>query len=179
VSRSRDRGATVEPTALTDFTYALAADVTASVLYAATSDGISRSTDGGDSWTIMHPYRLARALLVDSATPTRLFAGIACDGGGTASTTGGVERSLDSGRTWTPLGPVGGCMEDLEAAPANRRLFLLGQDSLALSSDGGDTWQRSGPGLAGELRNVAVTPDGQRVFVASSTGLYRSASGGL
>jgi photosystem II stability/assembly factor-like uncharacterized protein len=56
--------------------------------------GFLRTTDGGRSWSRIHPFPMTHALVIDPRTPTTIYAGISGDPGRT------VLKSEDAGRTW-------------------------------------------------------------------------------
>ena len=73
--------------------YALAMDpATPTTVYAATGQGLARSTDAGTSWTWLGPIGRSRvtALAIDPHRSATLYAG----------TWNGVFKSLNRGRTW-------------------------------------------------------------------------------
>jgi len=70
----------------------------AGALFAATSFGLLRSNDGGESWHSASPDlqgKDVRALIVDDGQPMTLYAGLG---------RGGVWRSVDGGENWEALG---------------------------------------------------------------------------
>jgi photosystem II stability/assembly factor-like uncharacterized protein len=74
---------------------ALAIDpATPTTLYAGTSAGVFKSTDGGENWRTVNNGLAnvdVRALAIDSVTPTTLYAG---------TWGGGVFKSTDGGENW-------------------------------------------------------------------------------
>ena len=65
-----------------------------SILYAAGGNGIFRSTDGADHWTMVNPLVNVHHLAIDPKTPSTLYA---------VMNQGPVFESLDSGKTWMSL----------------------------------------------------------------------------
>ncbi len=165
---------------------ALAIDPQTSTLYAAVegSDDRSlfRSTDGGDSWTVIDGAPAAVfALAIDPQTPSTLYAG----------NTNGVFRSTDGGESWAeinhgiPAGyfPVGALAIDPQA-PSTLYAGTPG-DGIYRSTDGGDSWTAVNDGLAEggeELPRIkALAVDAQTssgVYAATQRGIFRSTDGG-
>jgi photosystem II stability/assembly factor-like uncharacterized protein len=157
---------------------ALAYHPTADVLIAATSDaGIFRSLDGGASWSP-----------ANSGLTTQNVSGLALAGVGpvvyASSSADGVFRSDDLGLSWRSVGAalpdrfvtsVAARSDDPDRVFAGT-LF----DGLQVSSDGGQTWAPAGDGIgSSEIRHVALHRDAPSVvWVATRTGLFRSADGG-
>jgi len=103
LSRSDDGGATWSLVNLENSIYALAIDPSRTeVLYAATDQGLLRTTDQGRSW---HPWSTAltssgiagspNQLIVDPRSSSRLYAGVPGRG---------IFGSVDGGVTWNQLG---------------------------------------------------------------------------
>jgi photosystem II stability/assembly factor-like uncharacterized protein len=116
-------------------------------------DGILKSTDGGDTWTVLGQSTFAgqnlRQILPTSLT-TRSGQVILASAGGSlaqAQGTGGVWRSSDGGLTWTALSGPGrplpaGDDQTLLEDPNNASVLytaVIGQ-GVYQSSDGGQTW---------------------------------------
>lgn len=89
---------------------------------------------------------------------------------------------------WDRLGPTGGRILVLIAAPSNPKIVYAGNAFVYRSDDGGVHWTRtadvfplSGPDVAPPLvRAIAVSPaDPNRIAVGSPRGLFVSADGGV
>lgn len=111
--------------------------------------GLYRSTDGGDSWTLV----LQKDTNFDSSLHRMYAHNIAYDPAGTTS-----------------------------ATPAARWYVAFHNDGLYRSDDGGVTWSTTPvSSLTGHATVYAVVThpsDGQTVYVATSSGLYRSTARG-
>lgn len=163
VFKSVDHGTTWRGSSFIGAVYILAVDPqTTTTLYTASGSGltVSRSMDGGDSWTTFFlPRRYLRALIVDPITPTTVYAGygeIGVDPGGLDYRTwviaGGVLKSTDSGATWTDLSitlrPVDGFAFDRANPTILYAHFSIppshsgGRESSGVlkTTDGGTTW---------------------------------------
>lgn len=103
LARSLDGGATWAPTGPSGaFRFCLLADHTlAGVAYACHADGLYKTTNGGDSWTLwpVPPLPTVDILAQHPTNSAILYAG---------SYTGQVARSDDGGETWTALTPLTG-----------------------------------------------------------------------
>ena len=120
-----------------------------------------------------------RALISDPADPDTLYLG----------TSGGeVYVSTDAARTWTAPrsgAPFPGYVVDNLLVDREGRLWtaswgLWGGGVVAVSEDGGRTWERRDEGLDKfSVRAIAVDPnDANFVVVGGLTGVYRSRNGG-
>src|SRR5437667_114124 len=80
--------------------FALAVDpMTPVTVYAGTSSGVLKSTDGGANWSAVGlPNVLIYSLAIDSVTPTTLYTGSVAPEGLR------VFQSTDGGQTWSPTG---------------------------------------------------------------------------
>src|SRR4051812_6355321 len=108
-------------------------------LYASSSAGLFRSTDGGDSWTEIDrglPGRSPSALATDPVHPGTLYAGV---------WPGGLFKSIDGGETWTSanrgLPPAArtnpSLIRDVAVDPRQpRRLYLATEVGVFQSDDG-------------------------------------------
>jgi photosystem II stability/assembly factor-like uncharacterized protein len=120
-----------------------------------------------------------RALIIDPANPDTVFVG----------TSGGeVYVSSDGAHTWrNPRGgvPFPGYVVDNLVIDRTGRLWaacwgLWGGGALAVSPDGGATWERRDAGLEDEsIRAIAIDPhDADFVVVGALNGVWRSTNGG-
>jgi hypothetical protein len=156
--------------------------VTPTTLFAATSGGVKKSVNNGLNWTSTgtlvvqedggDPYQVSdtRSVVVDVATPGRVYAGL-WDGAG-------VFTSTDGGTTWTHTSTglrsrfgnwrfVNQVVQDI-ATPAT--LYAVTMESTYRSIDGGVTWVVFEAGLArGAAYTIATTSTGG-AFVASVWG---------
>jgi photosystem II stability/assembly factor-like uncharacterized protein len=91
-------------------------------------------------------------------------------------------RSIDHGRTWSPAGrgavfaPSG--IQSLTVAPNGDLLTGIWNGGVAVSHDGGVTWQRRAHGLAPKTMDVVVGPH-QQLWAATNRGVYTSTDYGL
>jgi photosystem II stability/assembly factor-like uncharacterized protein len=69
------------------------------LVYAATAEGLYRSYDGGDTWTVSHAGSYCRAVWVDPFDSEHILLSPADS---VSSMNGRIERSRDGGRSWTP-----------------------------------------------------------------------------
>jgi photosystem II stability/assembly factor-like uncharacterized protein len=105
-------------------------------IYAAGQEGVSRSTDGGVSWTRLPGGFEADFVAVAPSDPRVIYAGTG--EGCFSGFEGTLYRSADSGATWTAV--TGGPF-DLDINPADpNRLVALNCGNLVRSTDGGRTW---------------------------------------
>lgn len=119
-------------------------------LYAATTEGVYKSTDAGTTWNLVHDVPMAMDLAIHPANPDIVFVGC----GNLNSRDKGLYRTTDGGQTWAkagapfPLNFGGKIMLDIhEADPdlvfasvGNSTSSASGASWLVKSTDGGDTW---------------------------------------
>lgn len=155
--------------------FALAVDPrTPRILLAGTNRGLFRSTDAGKFWRKVEEAPVV-ALTFDSAARRFL-----------AATAAGVVVSDDGGATWQPA-------DEQPSDPSISALAAKGNTVLAgtastfrlggvfRSSDGGETWAASSPGLVSfEARALAFDPVDPEVLYlgAGNLGLHKSDDGG-
>src|SRR5688572_16128408 len=163
------------------------------VLYAATSSGVFKTTDGGASWT---PVNAGLAgipvfsLAIDPKTPATVYAG----------TFGkGVFKSTDAGRYWTPV--PGGFGDDTvlsfaidprdpaaiyagttASSSATAGAVFSPASAVIKSSNGGLTWAAANAGLPRAIVTaLAIDPSNPAALYAgtSTAGVFKTANGGL
>src|SRR6185436_15523359 len=69
------------------------------VLFAATTEGVFKSTNAGGSWTLVHPVVMAMDVRIHPLNPDIVFAAH----GNSSSPGVGIYRSTDGGQTWSRL----------------------------------------------------------------------------
>jgi photosystem II stability/assembly factor-like uncharacterized protein len=145
-----------------------------SIVYAGSSGGVFKSTNGGQSWqNVSTGFLIAaiiRDLVVIPGDPTIVLA--AAEGLGQ-----GVGRSLDGGATWAfeQMGPV----LSLAADPASPLVVYAGTagDLVRKTTDGGATWGGafSPASYFADLVFDSATP--ASLYAATRTGVYRTENG--
>jgi photosystem II stability/assembly factor-like uncharacterized protein len=108
---------------------------------ASSRQGIYRSTDGGESWSLVYrflcssgPGRVGQIAFAPD-DPDLVFAACGCQ----------IARSNNGGATWTGVTLPSGEAWYIAVAPAagaERRLYAAGSDSMWYSEDGGGRWMR-------------------------------------
>jgi photosystem II stability/assembly factor-like uncharacterized protein len=156
---------------------ALAASADSSgTLYAATEDGVWKSTSGGDSWaaTAAGPTGLAESIAADPGEADRVVA---------AATSCKVWVSSNGGSSWgqaiTGFAGTGACTPRLSWTSAG--LFALARGALYKSVDEGLHWSSVGapPGGSSATALVVVPTTPATLYVPTELGtVQRSADGG-
>jgi photosystem II stability/assembly factor-like uncharacterized protein len=156
------------------------------IAFASTStNGVFRSTDGGQSWTPANvglPYRNADNLAISPGSPgspVTLYASV-----------GGLHKSTDNGVTWTPTG-LDSSARVIALSPASpETLVVTTSTGIRRSDDGGATWRDlarpagSSSAVPSSLELDPRTPDilyagvPGHLFSPGPQGLYRSTDGG-
>jgi photosystem II stability/assembly factor-like uncharacterized protein len=165
---------------------AIALDLTRPhILYAGTTGGAYRSTDGTATWQkinsgLIPPEILdaslalgVNTLVVDPRDPDTVYAG----------TTKGLFKTMNRGDAWTRIGlsMTDQYISSLVIDQTNPSvLYAGGRAGIQKSQDGGQTWQAMNEGL--ETLNirtiVASTHDPQMLYAGTNgSGLYRSTDG--
>lgn len=136
------------------------------------SDGLYRSVDGGATWTAMNgPSTSVSALSIDPRDDRVL---VALDASG-------PWRTTDGGSTWQPVTTVSPLANGtLARDPGNPDVLLAGRtEYLHRSDDGGLTWRRAASGYLGGSAVFQILFAAPGVaYVSTSTGVYRTATGG-
>jgi photosystem II stability/assembly factor-like uncharacterized protein len=119
-------------------------------IYACGTDGLYRSTDGGDSWSMILQKAYVSDVVIDARDTTQLVIGV----GNLDNTDKGVYRSADNGNTWTkinaglPVGFQGFIRFDNLPSVGNRDTIIAsigvseasGVNELYRSTNFGTTW---------------------------------------
>ena len=172
--RSQDRAATWATAGSgmgTAKVLSLAADPQHStVLYAGTSHGLSKSTDGGATWKAASglPADTVTSVALDPANAATVY----------ACMNEGLYQSKDSGVTWKAL--LSGPVTSVAAAATQAGLIYAGRASAPIlrSQDGGVNWQEVGAAVS--VNALAIDPTNALIVYAatSRSGIYLSADGG-
>src|SRR5215204_6523090 len=137
---------------------ALAVDPTNSSVVYAGSQGVFKSTDGGNNWNISIPMQSAifRTIVFDPVTPSTIYAG----------SSAGLFRSTDNGSPWTGSNTLGAPTDrDIlsiaidPTAPATIYVGTLGH-GLFKTTNSGSSWTPINNGItSGPGTNPAVIDD--------------------
>lgn len=180
VFRSADRGAhwTRASNGLTDpICFALAIDPkTSDTLYAGCSLGVFRSVDRGAHWTKTASLVNVRKLVIDSKTPSRLYAVVS---------QGPLYKSEDSGATWvsqfTQLQSQN--LYSLAIDPADpKKIYVGAQGGVYRTGNGGKTWSLSAEGLGTgfiAVQYLTISPSKPSIlYIRYGSGVARSSDSG-
>lgn len=69
------------------------------LVYAATAEGLYRSSDGGDTWSVTHAGSYCRAVWIDPTDPSHI---VLSPADSVAHKNGRIEQSRDRGDSWHP-----------------------------------------------------------------------------
>jgi len=176
--KSSDAGATWSSPSFLPSSYAIAIDPSMTdVLYVATNRGVSRSTNGGASFTSVSKGLPSSggvtALAIDPVNTMNLYAG---------PRGSGVYKTTDGGANWTKKSPdlnVVSIVVD-RTNPAN--VFITTDGSgIFRSTDGGDTWSAANAGIPTKSTlGLWIDPlDGHRLYASTPlNGVFRSTDAG-
>lgn len=137
----------------------------AKTVYVAAEDGLFKSVDEGGTWQLLS-NRISR-IAVDSFDPSLLYARMHPDG---------MVRSTDAGKTWEPLAGLDGFPDAIAVNPAHPLGIYVAtwKGTIYRSTNAGRLWQGMNngfpPGIS--IRNLAVDSSGNRVFAATSIGVF-------
>jgi hypothetical protein len=139
------------------------------------ADGVFRSTDNGETWTLSG---LANEYINYLAINSKGYIYASTE-------TERLYRSTDNGTTWQFVSKIDSGTEGMDIILIDSHDNILagtnsnsGHFGLLLSSDGGGTWvpDDSGFYIGNQIHSMTLSPDGS-IFVATDPdGLYRSAS---
>ncbi len=143
------------------------------VVYAATTLGVFRTGDGGNTWmplTILPETMIARAIAIAPGNPQHILVGLE---------SAGVYVSYDGGATWQASFGMepNGSLHDILFDPVNPQTVYASDITSGIyrSTDGGQTWQRLNNGLLNRAAmGLSITSDGQHIFLSiDGDGVYR------
>jgi photosystem II stability/assembly factor-like uncharacterized protein len=147
------------------------------IIYAATDEGIFRSTDGGDHWRSAYGGTTVAAsstvgLIINPSDVQQVSA---------ATRFGAMLRSYDGGQSWqSQPAPTNETLTVLALDPLRPSTLALGTDGdgIYLSTDGGAAWtQAAAPNVT--VYGMAFSPSAPDVAVAATDGgIYQSIDGG-
>lgn len=163
------------------------------IVFAASSDGIYKSVNGGDTWTLVHAIYLANDLVIHPTNPNIVLVGC----GNQSSPDYGIYRTSDGGTTWVKitagLPDVFNGKIMLDRSPSSPEVIYAsignglssaeGASWLCRSNDFGTTWaiqtqtdysQHQG----WYSHDVAVSPTNPNELVVVGIDVWRSSDGG-
>jgi photosystem II stability/assembly factor-like uncharacterized protein len=163
----------------------IAVDQVSGTVYAGTTRGAYKTTDGGATWTAVSnglpapggTLDAVRAITVDEVTPTVLYAGTSGNG---------VYKSTDSGASWTG---VNSGLRGLKPLLGIYALVSQGPDVLLAATAGGGvymtmnattlaTWTASNDGFTRSKVRGLVWDATTVLWIATDDGLFQSADAG-
>ncbi len=173
--RSSNGGANFSATSglAASYTNAIAADPrNDSIVYAAGPTGISKSTDRGESWSLLTKTQTSY-LAVDSQNSQTVY----------AVTLGVFRRSVDGGATWQDyadgLPPSTGSTA-IAADPRDGGTLYTINGNQVYKKSGSNPWASSSTGLpSGTLSFLSIDPNNSATLYAGGrAGLFKSTNGG-
>jgi photosystem II stability/assembly factor-like uncharacterized protein len=180
-----------------DFSVLLADPLETETLYAPTSEGLKRTTDGGASWVVVSnsfpPTCVFSEMAItrpSASQPASLwFVGsrrVVPADGSAPFCRAAVIRSLDLGSSWVEMDAglpdeSGKTVATIATDPRDPRTLYAGMgegaDGVWKSTDGGSSWQPAGLGGA-SITALAVSPVSGGLWARTQNKIYRSADGG-
>ncbi len=145
-----------------------------SILYAGTSNGIYKSTDGGISWCFSGLSKIdVEALAIDPKS-TMIYAGTYFRG---------VYRSFDGGKSWNPSGMFNLAVYALAINTKDNKIIYAGTGTgIYKSIDRGENWRESKMGMDDKtVVEIALDSKNPEVVYARteiSEAIYKSVNGG-
>jgi photosystem II stability/assembly factor-like uncharacterized protein len=159
------------------------------IIYVATTEGLLKSTDGGDNWENIHPIPMAMDLEISPLDPNIIFV----SHGSYLSPERGVYRSLDGGENFSL---VPGLPDDYDGktmisiSPSNPNIIYasvanaFSSRGLYRSSSNGNSFTiYNGENIASYQgwysHDVAIKPDNQSTIIYVGIDTYKSTNGGI
>ena len=164
---------------------ALAVDpLAATTLYAGTDSGLYKSSNGGDSWSVISsgiPFPSIQAVAVDPAQSGTLYAANFYN---RLTGEGGIYKSTNGGKSWIPI--LTGFFGSIVIDPGNpstlyagrRTVFQGPTGTVVKSTDGGASWFALP--ITGDVQAVVLDPlDPARLYAGlDGAGVFRSVDAG-
>ncbi|MGA7672093.1 MAG: exo-alpha-sialidase [Nitrolancea sp.] len=145
-------------------------DPNKTVAYAATQDALYRPQDTG-GWDQIGRWDPSRSLLVDPTNTNVLYSGghPGCAVGGPAI---GLQKSIDGGNTWSTL-LTGQNVRPMIVDPANPQVIYGERCSLAISVNGGQTWNDYAMTPSFDVSDMSLVGNTLYVLITSEGGTSR------
>jgi len=165
---STNNGENWSPTTLTNVTVmSLTVDKTNNIIYVGTSTDIRKSTDSGQSWSLIGNLGNIWALITNISGD--IFAG---------TWSGSVFRSSDGGNSWVNLKNELTIVQDILITPVNGIFVCTSGPGVFYSSDNGNNWENRSSGIDYlTINSIHITPNGN-IFTGSGM-IYRSTDNGI
>ena len=121
--------------------------------------GVYKSSDAGDTWTLLAPLPIAISTLALAASADSVY----------AATDNGVMFSRDHGATWSQTSINSGA-DNVAVDPVHPQVVYANAAGIFVSQDSGSTWS-SALNLRQNVQTISVVPDSpSTVFVGASPG---------
>ncbi len=138
-------------------------------IFLGAKDGLYKSTDGGQSWRNVHHEGLIRDL-------------VASEGVIVATSQKGIIRSADNGEHWELVVSKGGVGIDVEHIDGGFAAIYYSGSAIsrrvAISLDGGKSWETIDAGLRPSLTMASITQMGKYLICGHPDGILRSSDMG-
>lgn len=164
------------------------------VLWAATSEGLYKTVDGGVNWTLAHASLMAMDVVIDPNDTQRIYV---AHGQLNSTTDPGIYRSTDGGATWTllagglPTTDFGRCPLAIRPTTSGPSVVYAGVSNastravvgLYRSTNGGTTWSNIAAvnwasSQAWYDNAIGVSPHDPNLVLCGGLDWYRSTTGG-
>ena len=152
-----------------------------SIIYAATSTGIYKSTNGGNSWDGVGSKKTGlnnsfnKCIAIDYKNPVVLY----------AASQKGVFKSTNQGKSWFAIGPEGEYVHYITIHPLDYKIIFIGTSKgLFKSSNAGKNWINTGlksktSGIFPSVKSIVINPSTpQVIYVGSNLGIFKSTDEG-
>jgi photosystem II stability/assembly factor-like uncharacterized protein len=180
LSRSLDGGTTWQSVGFFSRTNAIAIDpVVTDVIYAGTSTGVSKSTNGGGSFSVastgLPSLTSVDALAIDPTSTMTVYAGVAGEG---------IYKSTDGGASWTKKssGMTDPDVEAIVVDPAQPATLYVATNGGGVfkSTSASESWSEANSGLPSKLTlSLALSKDDGALYTGTNgSGVFRSTDGG-